>query len=237
MPAKTYPAAAPRRSTPRSGFLNWRNVMLAVLAVTGVTALFYFTELDWRDVPGLLEGVSRPLALVIMATLPLVGFPISAVYLAAGAIFGPWLGLLVVAGVTAVHLVVTQLLAHTLLREPIERLRKKWSHKIPEVPAHEHASLVAMIVIVPGLPYFVRNCVLALSKAPWGVVLGVGLPVYVVRSCATIFLGDVGSNPSVTAVVILGTIYAVKLAVSFLLFRRLKHSLHRKKTRAAAAAR
>lgn len=232
MPAKTDPVAAPHGVSHRHAYLTWRNVLLAVLAVAVVAAVFHFTELEWREVPAMLQRVSRPLALLIMATLPLVGFPISAVYLAAGAIFGPWLGLLVITGVTAVHLLVVQLLSLTVLRHPIERLRKKWSHRIPEVPASERATLVAMIVIVPGPPYFARNSLLALSEVPWTILFAVGLPLYVIRSAATIFLGDLGTDPSVAALAVLGGIYAVKLTATVLLFRRLKHSLRRGKARA-----
>lgn len=227
MTAKSASAAGARPSR-RTALLTLRHVLLAVLVIVGITALFYLTELDWRDVPGLLQRVSRPLALLIMVTLPLVGFPISAVYLGAGAIFGPWLGLLVVIGVTACHLFVMQGLAHTVLRGVIERLHQKWRHKLPELPRHETIPLTAMVVIVPGPPYFLRNGLLALARVPMGVLFGVALPLYVVRSCATIFLGDLGNNPSSTALAVLVGIYLLKLGATVLLFRHLKHNLHRR---------
>lgn len=233
MSGKSHTAAHPGAGHhPHASFhVSWRAIAGGVLVVGGVVALFAFTELDWKDVPALLQRVSRPWALLIMATAPLLGFPISAVYLAAGALFGPWLGLAVVTGVTAVHLAVTQLLATTVLRGPIERWRKKWSRQIPELPHNEDAALVAMITLVPGLPYFARNCLLALSKASWRVVVGVGLPLYVIRSATTIFLGDLGNDPSWQALSILGTIYLVKLAITVMLFQHLRHSVHRKKAK------
>lgn len=215
--------------------INWRHLLIAALAIGAVVALFLFTELEWRQVPAMLEKVSRPWALLIMATAPLVGFPISAVYLAAGALFGPWLGLAAVAGVTASHLVLTQVLARTVLRDTFERWRKKWSRKIPEVPPKEHASLVAMVVLVPGVPYVARNWLLGFSNMPWRLLLGVGLPLYVFRSSATIFLGDLGNDPSWQALAVLGTIYFAKIAASFYLFQRLRHSLQKKKSRTKKA--
>lgn len=229
MPTKTHTVAA----HPGAGHhfrVSWRAVAAGAVIIGAVVALFAFTELEWRDVPALLQRVSRPWALAIMATAPLLGFPISAVYLAAGALFGPWLGLAVVAGATAVHLGVTQLLATTLLRDPIERWRKKWSRQIPELPHKEDAALVAMVVLVPGLPYFARNCLLALSKASWRVVVAVGLPLYVVRSATTIFLGDLGNDPSWQALSLLGAIYLVKLAISVMLFQHLRHTVRRPKS-------
>jgi uncharacterized membrane protein YdjX (TVP38/TMEM64 family) len=235
MTAKSPSAAAPARPAVRTVRPVLRSLLAVVLLITGVVALFYFTELNWRDVPALLQRVSRPLALLIMATMPLIGFPISAVYLAAGAIFGPWLGLLVVSGVTALHLAVMQLLANTVLRGPIERLRHKWHHRIPDVPPHEHATVAAMLVIVPGPPYFVRNCLLAFARLPLRALFGVALPLYVVRSCTTIFLGDLGNDPSRTALAVLVGIYLLKLTATVFLFRRFKHSLDRRKARGASA--
>jgi uncharacterized membrane protein YdjX (TVP38/TMEM64 family) len=233
MPVKSH--SAPARSARRTVRPLLRSLLVLVLLLAGVVALFYFTELSWRDVPALLQRVSRPWSLVIMATLPLVGFPISAVYLGAGAIFGPWLGLLVVIGVTAVHLGVMQLLSNTILRKPIERLRDRWHHHIPDVPPHEHATVAAMLVVAPGPPYFIRNCLLAFVRLPLRILFGVALPIYVVRSCATIFLGDLGNDPSKTALAVLVGIYLLKLVATVLLFRRFKHSLDRRKARAASA--
>jgi uncharacterized membrane protein YdjX (TVP38/TMEM64 family) len=209
----------------RPGILTLRNILLVVLAIVAVTALFVLTELDWRSVPAALQRVSRPLALLMMATLPLVGFPISAVYLAAGSLFGPWLGVIVVMAVTAVHLLVMQVLARTILRGPIARLRDKWSDRVPEVPGDAQVSLVAMLVIMPGPPYFVRNILLALAEVRWRTLFGVALPLYVVRSCTTIFLGDLGNDPSTKALGILGAIYVTKLIATVLLFRHLRRRL------------
>jgi uncharacterized membrane protein YdjX (TVP38/TMEM64 family) len=217
---------APPHHAHRPVLLTLRNVLIVVLVVVAVIALFVLTELDWRSIPAALQRVSRPLALLMMATLPLLGFPISAVYLAAGSLFGPWLGTVAVLAVTAVHLLVVQLLARTVLRGPIERLRNKWSHRVPEVPADAQVSLVAMLVIMPGPPYFIRNILLALAEVRWRTLFGVALPLYVVRSGTTIFLGDLGNDPSTKALVILAAIYGTKLVATVLLFRHLRHRLH-----------
>jgi uncharacterized membrane protein YdjX (TVP38/TMEM64 family) len=174
-----------------------------------------------------LEEVNRPIALLVMATLPIVGFPISAVYLAAGALFGPAVGGLVVAGITAIHVVATYGLARIVLRRQILQLQRKWREKLPAVPEGEYATLVAMIAIVPGLPYIARNCLLVLSGVPLRYLVGVALPLYVARSYVTIFLGDLGSHPSKRALIILGAVLVVKLTISGLLFLRLKHRVQR----------
>lgn len=201
-------------------------LLVAALILAGVV-LLYHADLDWRSLPGLLGRVNRPLALLLMATLPIFGFPISAVYLAAGALFGPLVGGLVVTGMTIVHLLAVHGLARTVLRRRIERLREKWRHRIPRLPEHEYATLIAMVVIVPGPPYFARNSVLALSGAPLSHLLAFGVPLYVVRSYVTIFLGDLGNNPSLEALAVIGVVFVTKLIISGLLWQRLRHRVQR----------
>jgi uncharacterized membrane protein YdjX (TVP38/TMEM64 family) len=197
-------------------------VLLAMLGLVVAANVLYFSGFEWREVPEMLQRINRPLALLVMATLPVVGFPISAVYVASGALFGPWVGGLVVAGVTLVHVLATHVLGRSVLRGPIERLRHRWHHRLPEVPPEEHATLVAMIVIVPVLPYLVRNCLLAFSKVPLRFLVGVGVPLYVLRAYVSIFLGDLTNDPSLRTLFILGAVSGLECVASALLFRRLK---------------
>lgn len=201
----------------------------AVVAAVGAALLaLHFAEFEWRElgqeIPRWLERVNRPVALALMATLPIVGFPVSAVYLSIGAIFGPMWGGLVVTGITLVHLATTHVLARTLLRHRIERWRKKWNEKLPVISQGDNISLVAMIIIVPGLPYVARNCLLAVSGVPLRYLLLVGVPLYVARSYTTLFLGNLGNDHSAKMFWVIGVIFVAKLAVSVLLFWRLRRA-------------
>ena len=205
--------------------MQWGSAGL-VVALTVVLLVLHFAEFEWReiwhDIPGWLQQVNEPLALLLMATLPIIGFPVSATYLAIGAIFGPAWGGLVVMGITLVHLAVTHVLGRTLLKQRIAKWRKKWGQKIPVISEGDNISLVAMIVIVPGLPYFARNCLLAVSGVPLRYLLFVGLPLYVARSYTTLFLGNLGNNHSAKMFWVIGVIFVAKLTVSALLFLRLR---------------
>ncbi|MEJ1974349.1 MAG: hypothetical protein WDM96_18385 [Lacunisphaera sp.] len=214
-----------RRPLWRRRRVQWGSAAL-LLAVTGVLLALHLAEFGWRDVlhdvPGWLQQVNEPLALVLMATLPIMGFPVSAVYLAIGAIFGPMWGGLVVMGITLVHLAVTHVLARTLFRSRIERWRQVWNRKLPVISEGDNISLVAMIIIVPGLPYVARNCLLAVSGVPLRYLLCVGVPLYVARSYTTLFLGNLGNNHSPKMFWIIGAIFVAKLAASGVLFWRLR---------------
>jgi uncharacterized membrane protein YdjX (TVP38/TMEM64 family) len=232
MPATTdisRPAAPRRDRRPlwRHPRFQWGTAALVAVVTAGLLVM-HFIEFEWRDVlrdvPGWLQQVNEPLALVLMATLPIVGFPVSAVYLAIGAIFGPKWGGLVVMGITLVHLAVTHVLARTLLRARIKRWRTKWQKKLPVISQGDNISLVAMIIIVPGLPYVARNCLLAVTGVPLRYLLGVGVPLYVARSYTTLFVGNLGNNHSTNMFVVIGAIFVAKLAISALLFLRLRRA-------------
>lgn len=150
---------------------------------------------------------------VLAAVLPVAGFPISMVYLLIGARFGPVIGLGIVGGVTAVHLLGTHWIARGFLREPLLRLVKRRGHHVPVVPPGENAAIALMVMLAPAIPYFVRNYVLALSGIPLRIYLWVALPIHVLRSYVALFLGEFGSSPSRGGLVFLGIFYSVKLAL------------------------
>lgn len=197
--------------------------LLALLLVVLVAfILLEVVDVEWSTMPEVLARVDRRVAVALMATLPVFGFPISPVYVGAGALFGPLQGALVVMTVTIVHVLVTYMLANTVLRRPVERWRRKWRRRLPVVPPEERVTLVAMLVVMPALPYIARNVLLALAGVPLRLLLLVAVPLYTLRSLVSIFLGDVGRDPSREAVLTLAIVFVVKLTVSALLFARLR---------------
>lgn len=202
---------------------------IALPVMVGVIAFMGFSEFQWRDLPAVFMQLNVALLLTLMAVLPIVGFPITLVYLAAGVRFGPLLGGAVVAGVTAVHLLGTRWIARRFLREPLERSLGGRGYHLPEVPEGDEAGLAVMGVLVPGLPYFVRNYLLAIADIPLATFLAVCVPLYVARAYVVIFLGDLSQAPSSRGFALLGAIYALKLgACGWVLWRMRRHYLRRR---------
>jgi uncharacterized membrane protein YdjX (TVP38/TMEM64 family) len=207
---------------------------VAAAVALGFTLLLVFTELDWGSVQRgfarinpALERLSPALLIPAMAVLPVFGFPIAVVYLVAGAKFGPLLGGVVVAGVTAVHLLATHAITQSVLRGPIERFMEKRHHHLPHVPEDEQAAVSLIAALIPGLPYFVRNYLLALAGVRLRYYFWVCLPVYVARSYVTILLGDLSSDPTRRGLVILLVVDVLKVAIcAFVIWRLRQH--HRK---------
>jgi uncharacterized membrane protein YdjX (TVP38/TMEM64 family) len=192
---------------------RWLIGGFAVLAAAVGVLWLIAAGFDWMAVPRAMNRLDTGTVLVLTTILPLAGFPISMVYLLVGARFGPAIGLLMVSGITALHLLGTHWIARSFLRRPLQRFVERRNHHVPEVPPGENFAVALMVMLAPAIPYFVRNYVLALSGIPLRVYLWVALPIHVLRSYVALFLGDFGSQPSQRALVFLGIFYGTKLAI------------------------
>lgn len=196
-----------------------------VLLVTDVSWAG-FTD-GWARMITWIEGLNAAAVLPLMALLPIGGFPIAVVYLVAGARFGPLLGGVVVAGVTAIHMLGTYLIGRSFLRGPLHRFIERRHKHLPEVPDDEHAAVAVIATLVPGLPYFVRNYLLVLAGVRLRVFFTVCLPIYVARSYVTILLGNLSGDPSKLGLVVLLTFDVLKVGIcAYVIWRLRVH--HRK---------
>src|SRR5688572_3759995 len=203
---------------------------LIAAVVVGIVALgliWRYTDLTLTDLVQWIDAQSALVMIPLMAILPIVGFPISVVYLVAGARFGPAWGGVVVAGITAVHLLGTYLIARSFLREPLRRFIERRHAHLPHIPEDEQAAVCVIAALIPGLPYVVRNYLLALAGVKLRYYLWVCLPIYVARSYVTILLGDMSNEPSRTKIIVLVVIDVLKIAIcAFVIWRLREH--HRK---------
>lgn len=209
-----------------------RWVVAAVgLVVLAVAAVFFLTDFEWRDVAGWInwDGVMQRInrlepALVIpaMAVLPIFGFPVSVVYLIAGARFGPLWGGVVVTIATATHLLGAFGITRSVLRRPLQRFVDRRHKRLPEIPEDEQVSVALIAALVPGVPYVVRLYLLALADLRLRIYFWVCLIVYVLRSYVTILVGDLGSEPSGRRLIILLGVDGLKLVICALLIWRLR---------------
>ncbi|HWA10850.1 MAG TPA: VTT domain-containing protein [Opitutaceae bacterium] len=196
----------------RETWAGWWWLALALLAIAGGVALV-FSHIDFAAINRTIDGFNSGVVILLMAVLPLFGFPISVVYLMAGARFGPLEGFAVVVLVTALHLLATYWITRSFLRAPLERLLERRGHRLPHIQAGEHAGVCVLAALVPGPPYFARNYLLALTDVPLRTYFWVCLTVYAIRSYMTILLGDFATDPDRSQIAFLVGVYVVKLAV------------------------
>lgn len=205
----------------------WVGGGVALVVIAAVVAIVIHADLDWAGVNEWIGELNPWLVLPLMAVLPIAGFPIAVVYLFAGARFGPYWGGVVVAAVTAIHLLATYAISRSFLRAPLKRMMERRHWHLPEVPEDEQAAVCVVAALAPGLPYFVRNYLLAVAGVRLKYLLLVVMPIYVARSYVTILLGDMGADPSKEKLFILLGVDALKIIIcGYVIWRLRQH--HRK---------
>lgn len=211
IPAEPKAEGRPRLKRRRlvSGGIAFAVLLVAVIAFVR-SGDFGF---HGRAITDAIARINPVVAIVFMAVLPLGGFSIAIVYLVVGARFGPIAGFPVVVGLTAFHLLMSFWIARGFLRDRIERVLSRRGYRLPRLLPSEHAWVCVLAALVPGIPYFARNYLLALTEVRLATYFWVCLPVYVARSYVTILLGDWTSDPDQRQLIVLITVYAVKLAV------------------------
>jgi uncharacterized membrane protein YdjX (TVP38/TMEM64 family) len=201
----------------------------AFLLLLGVGAAVYFNyQYGWlKHVHTHIATYHWMIVFLLVATLPICGFSIVICHMIVGSKFGSEWGLLVVALATMVHLVGSHWITKSFLRKRIEAFIARKNYKLPHVPEGENISISLMTAIIPGLPYFVRNYLLALSGIPLKTYFLVCLPVYVIRSMLVLFASDFSAKLTGNKMIFLSGIFLTKVAICAYIIKR----LHDKRSR------
>ena len=166
---------------------------------------------------------AHPLVLIVLlATLPGLGLPMSPLLVLFGMVIGPRYGmpLACLIGIAATSLCTswTYALASGPLRRLLQKhLLSKWT--LPELSEHSALRLGLIIRITPGIPYPLQNIVLGVMRLRFKTYLLVSLPIQSVYTTAFIvtggalFEGEAG----------LALTGALLLVVIFLASRLLRH--------------
>ncbi|MGB0578091.1 MAG: TVP38/TMEM64 family protein [Limisphaerales bacterium] len=126
-----------------------------------------------------------------MGTLPLVGVPLSAFWLAAGAAFKPpWYAFTIIMGGMAINFALAYLVSNRWLRGPITRLFEKRGIKIPEAKPSEYIKLTLAIRLFPGLPNFMQSYLLGLANVPFRTYFFVSFPPQIAYAIGFVVIGE-----------------------------------------------
>jgi uncharacterized membrane protein YdjX (TVP38/TMEM64 family) len=142
--------------------------------------------MEWKD-----EAGPLPFFLA-MALLPALGFPMTPFFVAAGAIYGPWIGLGGTALAIAANLCLCYAVSHSALRPRIEGLIRRIGFEPPDFStARAHAWRFALVVrFAPAVPTFIKNYLLSMAGVPFGIYLVVSFAFNFAYAAAFILLGD-----------------------------------------------
>ena len=192
---------------------NWgRKIFVAVL-LSGVGAFLALT-VDLHAVRQWIEGVNRGWFFLLLAVLPIVGFPLSVLQIVAGVKFGFWTGMSVTAAAMSVHLLGSHWLASGFLKNPVSRLLERTRFRLPQVHGNEQSVLGFIVPFLPG-SYTAKNYLMVLGGVSLRTLLCICLPVYAVRASSGIFLGGVSGHltPWLITLLIVGKIIAIVITI------------------------
>lgn len=151
--------------------ITLRTLTIAGTAAVVLLACIIYVVYNFEPATALqryLESHVHPAVfLALMLVLPLIGAPISIFLVLIGIKFGIVEGMLLSAGIMFCHMAVTHYLTHTFLRRWIINLLEPYSVTLPKLKAdtsHRHAFI---FMLIPGLPYAVKNNLLALTDLPF----------------------------------------------------------------------
>ena len=146
---------------------KWIILSLIVLGLTGAVYAGIVTG-TWQWLTGLIQEKTHPaLLLVTFLVLPVVGFPISVFLILLGIRFGPGYGLLIMWTGMGTHLLITFILSRSYIRPWLFLLADKWAFTVPRLPENRQILVSLLFMAVPGLPYTLKNYLLALAGVPF----------------------------------------------------------------------
>ncbi len=122
-----------------------------------------------ENVLGWVRSAPFPLFIVLVGILPMVGVPVTAMYLAAGAVYSPVYGLGGTLGGICLGLMLNLLLSYYathLFRGPVDRLLKRFGASLPDFSGLPAWKVILLVRITPGAPLMVQNLLLGLAGLP-----------------------------------------------------------------------
>jgi uncharacterized membrane protein YdjX (TVP38/TMEM64 family) len=138
-----------------------------------------------------------PALWIAQVLLPLVGFPISPLWIATGIRAGTVLGGTLTVVALALNQALGYWLARTWLRGPIEARLKARGMSVPVIPAGEEALWILLVRVTPGVPLFLQNYLLGLARVRFSLYLAISLPAQMAYAVAFVSLGQAFKDSNV----------------------------------------
>jgi len=176
-----------------------------------------------RLVSYLVSAETHPMPFLLMLfLLPLLGFPISVFLVLLGVKFGAATGVLFMLAAMPVHLLVSYLVANSLMRSFVKQCLAKMAYRLPQIPKHNALWFSVVFMAVPGLPYTVKNYVLPLAGTPFRPYFLSG---YLVQGAMGIPMVVAGTAAAGQHGLLLGGVFIVMIAIyAFVRHLRKRHA-------------
>jgi len=179
---------------------------VALIAVGLIRGLGIDVSSSARDVLTFFREAGPVPFFIAMALLPAVGFPLSAFTVVAGPVFVPTLGLTQViiytVAATTANVAIAYWVASRGLRPWIARGLRVFGYSLPMIQPQNAWTVVLLVRIVPGPPFFLQSFLLALGNAPFRIYMIISTVVPASYLTLTIVGGDALMRKDFTALAV-----------------------------------
>ncbi|TWI77211.1 putative membrane protein YdjX (TVP38/TMEM64 family) [Desulfobotulus alkaliphilus] len=125
-----------------------------------------------------------------LTLLPLFGFPTTPFYILAGATFGWATGLMGSGLSLAANLVLCHWVSRSGLRPLLVKMLNRTSFHLPEVKPGRFLAFTIGAKLVPGVPAFAKNYLIALSGVPFRIYFGISFSISMAYAASFVLLGE-----------------------------------------------
>ena len=158
--------------------------ILLTALLCGAGLLFmavYFTDLEVQDIKDWIQYWTDEiqtwpaiLFFLMLAILPLIGFPVTPLFIIAGIRFGTGWAIPFCISALAVNLSLAYWVSTKPLHAFIQRIARKWDYDLPKV-SDNNATKWVLVIRLCGAPLAVQNYILGLSRVPFWPYIWVSL--------------------------------------------------------------
>lgn len=197
-------------STPGTSKLKKLIIAAAIMGAIGVALLLAF-DIDVKTLKGLFDktltflGEHPSLIFWAIVILPGVGFPVSALLIAAGGVYGqkygtPTAALLCIAAIS-MNIIWTYLLARGPARHLLEKIIASTGHSLPVIMEKNYLRIAVIARVTPGIPLFVQNYLLGLANIPFKIYCLVSIGFQALWTTGFVVFGEAALDGNVMLVV------------------------------------
>lgn len=166
-----------------------------------------------------IEALPLPALLAAQVGLPLLGVPVSPLWVATGMCASAWWGGLLSGIALALNQTLGYWLARKWLRSPIETWLRARGRSAPQIRVADETLWILLLRVTPGMPLFVQNYLLGLAEVRFGRYLCISLPPQLAYAFAFVSLGHAFKDSNVwRGMLAVSALASVSVAV--LLIRR-----------------
>ncbi|MDA7916315.1 VTT domain-containing protein [Verrucomicrobia bacterium] len=189
------PAVSPKKTT-KSQTLIIGTVIIGIIGLI----ILYFAGVNIETLKELFSktlGFLRNNPSLIffgIAILPGLAFPVSALLIAAGGVYGekygtPLAALICIVAI-AINILWTYLLARGPARNILNRIIANAGHTLPEVNERNHLRVTLILRITPGIPLFIQNYLLGLANIPFKTYISVSIGIQALWTIGFVVFGE-----------------------------------------------